>query len=148
MCHFVTEMCKCVHVSVIRALWNICPMHCWICEMDLSITTPSRNTRGTKSITKCLVFLSACRPLIKAICLMKIIAGIRYRVMMVIKVTFYHYIACNPVITVVSSWPTLDSGNQIVISSGWALCILYIVWRIKWTFSWWLFPFKAFLSGK
>ena len=33
---FVTEMCTCVHISVTNgALWDICLMHSWICEMDL-----------------------------------------------------------------------------------------------------------------
>ena len=36
MHHFVTEKCMCVHISVTNgALWDICPVHYGICEMDL-----------------------------------------------------------------------------------------------------------------
>ena len=37
MHQFVTEMCTHVHISVKKtgALWDICLMHCGICEMDL-----------------------------------------------------------------------------------------------------------------
>ena len=32
--HFVTEMCTCMHISVTNgALWDMCLMHCEICEM-------------------------------------------------------------------------------------------------------------------
>ena len=46
MHHFVTEMCTRVHISVtkwyiagyrIGALWDMRPLHYWICEMDLLI---------------------------------------------------------------------------------------------------------------
>ena len=36
MHHFVAEMCTCVHISVTNGvLWDICLMHCGICEMGL-----------------------------------------------------------------------------------------------------------------